>query len=265
MDIGGYSIWTIFLIIAITVGVTVFLLALEAILKVTGNAIRKFFTTSTSDRSSATSRSDHSTSSIRTHYDNLQVTENASIEVIRGAYKFLSQKWHPDKHPNDKERAARIMKVINEAYSVLSDPEQRKEHDAWIRIQHEQSESNEAPQKQSENNEAPQSENISEPIIFLAKIASGYFGLAKTFWVYGFMVRVVASVLLNIITSTTGFVMFFIVYSVYETLVLMGIWNASDNYKGLAIWAVLAKVTVVLGAIMLAVGLFVTLVLRPYA
>lgn len=71
-------------------------------------------------------------SKFRTHYDNLQIAENASIEVIRGAYKYLSQAWHPDKHPNDAERAARIMKLINEAYSVLSDPEQRKIHDAWI-------------------------------------------------------------------------------------------------------------------------------------
>ncbi len=30
------------------------------------------------------------TRKLRTHYDNLQVAENASIEVIRGAYKYLS-------------------------------------------------------------------------------------------------------------------------------------------------------------------------------
>jgi len=76
-------------------------------------------------------------SSFRTHYDNLQVAENASIEVIRGAYKFLSQKWHPDKNPDDKERAARIMKIINDAYVVLSDPERRKQHDEWIRMRRE--------------------------------------------------------------------------------------------------------------------------------
>lgn len=88
----------------------------------------------------------------RTHYDNLQVVETASIEVIRGAYKYLSQKWHPDKHPNDKERATRIMKVINDAYSVLSDPERRREHDAWIRAQREQ----------FDNAKASQSEKVKE-------------------------------------------------------------------------------------------------------
>lgn len=69
---------------------------------------------------------------IRTHYDNLQVAENASPEVIRGAYRHLAQKWHPDKNPNDRKRAERITSIINEAYAVLSDPERRQAHDRWI-------------------------------------------------------------------------------------------------------------------------------------
>ncbi|MFP4244148.1 MAG: DnaJ domain-containing protein [Ectothiorhodospira sp.] len=69
---------------------------------------------------------------LRTHYDNLQVSENASQEVIRGAYKFLSQKWHPDKNPGERAKAERITRIINDAYAVLSDPERRREHDRWI-------------------------------------------------------------------------------------------------------------------------------------
>jgi len=71
----------------------------------------------------------------RTHYDNLQVAETASPEVIRGAYRYLSQKWHPDKNPDRPEEAARICRLINVAYEVLSDPQRRKEHDAWIASQ----------------------------------------------------------------------------------------------------------------------------------
>jgi len=71
-------------------------------------------------------------SNFRTHYENLQVLESASIEVIRGAYKHLSQKWHPDKHPNDREHAERVIKIINSAYFVLSNPERRKEYDIRI-------------------------------------------------------------------------------------------------------------------------------------
>ncbi|OYO31843.1 J domain-containing protein [Janthinobacterium sp. PC23-8] len=68
---------------------------------------------------------------IHTHYDNLKVARLAPQEVIRAAYKALSQKYHPDKNPGD-EKAARIMAIINSAYGTLSDPLRRKEHDEWI-------------------------------------------------------------------------------------------------------------------------------------
>jgi hypothetical protein len=68
---------------------------------------------------------------IHTHYDNLKVARLAPKEVIRAAYKALSQKYHPDKNPGD-EKAARIMAILNSAYNTLSDPVRRKEHDEWI-------------------------------------------------------------------------------------------------------------------------------------
>jgi len=68
---------------------------------------------------------------IHTHYDNLKVSRHAPQEVIRAAYKALSQKYHPDKNLGD-ERAARIMAIVNTAYNILSDPVRRKEHDDWI-------------------------------------------------------------------------------------------------------------------------------------
>src|SRR3954468_11962204 len=68
---------------------------------------------------------------IHTHYDNLKVARLAPAEVIRAAYKALSQKYHPDKNPGD-EKAARIMAILNSAYTTLSDPQRRKEHDEWI-------------------------------------------------------------------------------------------------------------------------------------
>ena len=70
-------------------------------------------------------------SKVNSHYENLKVARNAPPEVIRAAYRSLSQKHHPDRNP-DNEDAARIMKVINAAYEVLSDPTKRREHDQWI-------------------------------------------------------------------------------------------------------------------------------------
>ncbi len=62
---------------------------------------------------------------IHTHYDNLKVARMAPQEVIRAAYKALSQKYHPDKNPGD-DKAARIMAIVNTAYGILSDPMRRK-------------------------------------------------------------------------------------------------------------------------------------------
>jgi DnaJ-class molecular chaperone len=68
---------------------------------------------------------------IHTHYDNLKVARNAPPEVIRAAYKTLSQRFHPDRNA-DNEAATRIFQIISSAYEVLSDPAKRKEHDEWI-------------------------------------------------------------------------------------------------------------------------------------
>jgi DnaJ-class molecular chaperone len=70
---------------------------------------------------------------IHTHYDNLKVTRNAPPEVIRAAYKSLSQKFHPDRNPNKRD-ATRTFQIIKSAYEVLSDPVKRKEHDEWIAL-----------------------------------------------------------------------------------------------------------------------------------
>ena len=65
-----------------------------------------------------------------TYYEILQVTENASDEVIKMAYKALAKKYHPDTFEGNKAVAEEMMKKINQAYTILSDPIKRKEYDA---------------------------------------------------------------------------------------------------------------------------------------
>ena len=67
------------------------------------------------------------TNNIHTHYDTLMVSKNASAEVIRAAFRSLSQKYHPDK--NSHPDADRIMQQFNESYKVLSDPIARSKYD----------------------------------------------------------------------------------------------------------------------------------------
>lgn len=70
----------------------------------------------------------------RTHYENLKVSRSAPQEVIRAAYKILTQKYHPDRNPDNPD-TVRIMMLINASYEVLSDPEKRRQHDDWIAAQ----------------------------------------------------------------------------------------------------------------------------------
>jgi DnaJ-class molecular chaperone len=62
------------------------------------------------------------------YYDTLQVSPHASAPVLKAAYRCLVQLNHPDKNPGDDQAAERLMAVIK-AYTVLSDPEQRRRYD----------------------------------------------------------------------------------------------------------------------------------------
>ncbi len=65
------------------------------------------------------------------HYELLGVMRNAPPEVIRGAYKALAQKYHPDKNPGDAE-AARMMTALNRAALTLLNEETRRAYDEFL-------------------------------------------------------------------------------------------------------------------------------------
>ena len=45
----------------------------------------------------------------------------ASAREIKKAYYKLARKWHPDKHPNNVEKANKKMSKINAAYEMLTE------------------------------------------------------------------------------------------------------------------------------------------------
>ena len=64
------------------------------------------------------------------YYDVLGVHRTADEKTIRQAYRRLARKYHPDVNPGDSS-AEDSFKNVNEAYSVLSNPEDRRQYDRF--------------------------------------------------------------------------------------------------------------------------------------
>lgn len=71
------------------------------------------------------------TNGVKTFYDILGVTKDASKDDLRKAWLTLARKHHPDKtggHKGSEEK----LKIINEAYDTLKRPEKRRQYDETL-------------------------------------------------------------------------------------------------------------------------------------
>lgn len=95
---------------------------------------------------------------------------------------------------------------------------------------------------------------------FFGKLARGDYGLAKTYWLCGVLVGLIANFVIGIIFQITDAVFFPVVggliATIYQIPLLTGIWRAANKYSGPKIWAILAKIACIFGALMLMIFVF---------
>jgi len=67
------------------------------------------------------------------YYNLLGIDSKADRQTVKQAYLAKIKEWHPDKNPDRTEEAEEKTKVLNQAYHILGDPEQRKTYDRMLR------------------------------------------------------------------------------------------------------------------------------------
>ena len=66
---------------------------------------------------------------LKDYYRLLGITEKATPEEIKTAYRQLAFASHPDRNPENREAAENRFKEITEAYGILIDPQKRSRYD----------------------------------------------------------------------------------------------------------------------------------------
>ena len=74
-----------------------------------------------------------SSEKIENYYEMFGIDPKAASSEIKRAYYHQLKIWHPDKNADRTEDAEETTKILNQAYGILSDPEQRRQYDRMLR------------------------------------------------------------------------------------------------------------------------------------
>lgn len=67
---------------------------------------------------------------MKCHYEVLEISIDADDSEIKSAYRKLALKWHPDKNLDSADVAKEQFQIVQQAYEVLSDKQERAWYDA---------------------------------------------------------------------------------------------------------------------------------------
>ena len=68
------------------------------------------------------------------YYEILKIKQNATDKEIKSAFIALVSKYHPDIYAGDKDYAQQYTATLTEAYSILKDPEKRRDYDLLLNV-----------------------------------------------------------------------------------------------------------------------------------
>ena len=132
------------------------------------------------------------------YYEVLEISKNASDEVIKNAYRALAKKYHPDSSKDSSEDVEKKMRQINEAYEILSNKEKRAIYDEELRLE-----------KQKDNSSLNNNSEIDNSMVqkFTSKDIENEDSEEKGFWS-----RLSQKQKIALISAITFFVVIIITY-----------------------------------------------------
>lgn len=66
---------------------------------------------------------------MKCHYEVLGIPRTATVDDVKKSYRKLALEWHPDKNLHRTEEATETFQLIQQAYEVLVDPQERAWYD----------------------------------------------------------------------------------------------------------------------------------------